>query len=182
MSAALETVKMATTRLSKGQGTDQELLEVISRRPGLSKYELARAVKWSMGKTDGAVVRLLKRRLVYLMVLERGGRRVNLIYPVGYVEPDFIRVSWEGLPLNQRSGVMYALDSTTIGVAWDGNDEWGSISFLRKTIPLEVSGGDVVFRIPDEFRRFYGLDRRHYVVSVNPGGVLITVAGEIRRA
>ena len=40
----------------------------------------------------------------------------------------------------------------------------------------------MVFRIPDEFRRFYGLDHRHHVVSVNPGGVLITVSGEIRRA
>ena len=73
-------------------------------------------------------------------------------------------------------------DSTTIGVAWAENDGWEGTSFLRKTIPLEVSGGDVVFRIPDEFRRFYGLDHRHHVVSVNSGGVLITVSGEIRRA
>ena len=155
---------------------------MISGRPGLSKYELARAVGWSMGKTDGAVVRLLRWRLVYLMVLERGGRRVNLVYSVGYIEPDLIRVPWEVLPPGLGSGVMYALDSTTIGVAWAENDGWEGVSFLRKTIPLEVSGGDVVFRMPDEFRRFYGLDRRHHVVSVNPGGVLITVSGEIRRA
>jgi hypothetical protein len=58
-------LKMVALGTPKGEETDQELLEIVGCRPGLSKFELARFAKWSIGKTDGAIVRLAERRLVY---------------------------------------------------------------------------------------------------------------------
>ena len=181
MSAALESLKMAAPRTPKGGGTDQELLEIVSRRPGLSKYELARSAKWSIGKTDGAIVRLAERRLVYLMVLERDGRRVNLVYPAGYVEPSYISVHAEVVPLGVVSAVVYALNSSTIGVSWEDNDDWGRIALRAERVALRASNGDVIFDLPSGFKWFYGFDHRHHVVSIMEEGLLITVSGEIRK-
>jgi len=182
MSITLETPKMATPRTPKGEGTDREILEVIEQRPGLSKYELAHAVGWSMGKTDGAVKRLVDRKLVYLMVLERDGRRVNLIYPAGYVEPDYIGVRGEKVPVNVVSAFVYALNSASIGVSWENNVDWEKLAFRTSRVAIESSKGRVTFKLPEDFRWFYGFDHKHHVVSIVKGGLLITVSGELRKA
>jgi len=37
----------------------------------------------------------------------------------------------------------------------------------------------MVFQIPEKFWRFYNLERKHRVVSVNGNNLLVTVSGDI---
>jgi len=181
MSANHETPKLTLSNTPKDQSADRELLDVIIRRPGLSKYELAGVVKWSMRKTNEAIARLLERRLAYLMVLERDGGRVNLVYPEGYVEPSYISVNATHVPSGVVSAVVYALNSFTIGVSWKGNDDWEKVSFKTGCVALRALNGEFVFDLPSEFKWFYGFNHRHHVVSLMDDGLLITVSGEIRK-
>ena len=72
---------MIAKRNKRGKESDEMLLEVIEKYPGLSQYELARRLKWPSGRIDGSIRRLLNANEIFIRVLERNGRRVNLVYP-----------------------------------------------------------------------------------------------------
>ena len=175
--------KMASLHAIRARETDDELYQLIEREPGLSKYELKNELKWSMGKTDGSIKRLLESGRIFVKVVERDGRQVHLIYPVDMKPTDVIKIPKQELethnPLWFDKALVYALDSETIGVAGQHFDEWSEISRFEKEIPLNHEDDQVSFEIPEEFKTFYQLDRKHYVVSINANNVLITVSGEI---
>ena len=123
----------------RGKESDKLVLEVIRNFSGLSQYELARKLKSSSGLVDGSIRRLLKQNEVFIQVLERNGRRVNLVYPKEQKPSDVIEVPAEllktGNPLSGQNAFAYALDSSTIGISGEEMPEWSDIScfheFLR---------------------------------------------------
>lgn len=167
----------------RGKESDETLLEVIKDYPGLSQYELGKMLGWPAGRVDGSVRRLLNEAKIVIRVLERNGRRVNLVYPRDQKPMNIVEIPSElfGLdnPFWSESAFVYALDSSTIGISGERMSEWEKISCFLEKIPIEKKVGKIVLRIPERFCRFYALERKHRVVSVNGDNILITVSGEI---
>jgi len=174
---------MKSRQTVRGRETDDELHQLIERQPGLSKYELKNELKWSMGRTDGSLQRLLETGRIFIKIIERDGRRVNLIFPIDMKPTNVIKIPIKDLetsnPLWLDNVFMYALDSETIGVAGERFDEWSEISRFEKELQLKHEDDKIAFEIPNEFKTFYQLDHKHYVVSINANNVLITISGDI---
>lgn len=84
----MEQTEQATEeRIRIGRVTDFELYDFISANPGLSVYELADKLDWSLGKVSGAVSRLIKRRLI--KVKESMGNP--------HLKKEYYPISWDKL-------------------------------------------------------------------------------------
>ena len=59
-----QTTRAVEERKRIGRITDFELYDFISENPGLSAYEIANKLEWSLGKVSGALSRLIKRGLL----------------------------------------------------------------------------------------------------------------------
>ncbi|MBS7632230.1 hypothetical protein KEJ15_01215 [Candidatus Bathyarchaeota archaeon] len=166
-----------------GKKSDDLLLDTIEKNSGLSQYELARKLNWHSGHVDGSIRRLLKTSRIYIRVLERNGRHVNLVYPKDQKPSKVLEVPTELLkvanPVWNDHAFFYALDSSTIGVSGREFPEWKEVSCFLEKVPIQKEDGRIVLQIPENFWRFYNLDRKHRVVSVNGNNILITVSGDI---
>jgi hypothetical protein len=171
------------TRNKRGLESDQILLGTIKDYLGLSQYELAKKLKWQSGRVDGVIRRLLNEGLIVIKVLERNGRRVNLVYPADLKPANVVEVPEELLHVKNptwfNSAFVYALDSTTIGVSGHEMPEWAEISCFLKKIPIGRDNGKVVLEIPENFKRFYNMDKKHRVVTINGNNLLITISGNL---
>jgi hypothetical protein len=167
----------------RGRESDKALLEVIKDYPGLSQYELAKKLRSSSGRIDGSIRRLLKEHEIFIQAIERNGRIVNLVYPKEQKPSNFIEVPINllkiGNPLWDRSAFVYALDSSTIGISGKEMPEWKEISCLLEEIPLKKEGDKIGLHIPEKFSRFYNMERKHRIVSLNGNNILITISGDI---
>jgi DNA-binding Lrp family transcriptional regulator len=171
------------TRNKNGFESDRILLEAIKDYSGLSQYELAKKLKWPSGRVDGAVRRLLNEGLIVIKTLERNGRRVNLVYPEDSKPTNVVEVPEKllhvGNPTWLDSAFIYALDSTTIGISGHEMPEWAEISCFLKQIPIKRDNDKVVLEIPENFKRFYNMDKKHRVVTINGNNLLITISGNL---
>jgi len=167
----------------RGRYSDKILLDMIKDYPGLSQYELAKKSNSSSGRIDGSVRRLLKQHHIFIRVLERNGRRVNLIYPREQRPSNLLEVPIEllkaGNPLWDKNAFIYALDSSTIGVSGKEMQSWREISCFQQMIPLKKDKGKVEICLPESFQRFYNMERKHRIVSLNGNNILITISGDI---
>jgi len=172
-------------RNKRGKESDEILLNIIQKYSGLSQYELAKKLKWNAGRIDSSIRRLLKTRAIFIRVMERNGRRVNLVYPKEQKLSNLIEVPIEllqmGNPIWDQSAFVYALDNSTIGISGHELSEWKEVSCFHEKISLRKTraGDKVILAIPERFERFYNLQRKHRVVSINGNNLLITVSGDI---
>jgi hypothetical protein len=167
----------------RGIDSDRLLLNIINEYPGLSQYELSRKMKWHSGHVDGAIRRLFNQNLITIKGLERSGRTVNLIYPKDTKPQDIIEVQANFLCFEngewQDQAYIYALDSTTIGIAGRDIHEWKEYSAFTATIPIKKDDGLIVLQLPQKFKTFYQLQRKHRVVGLSSNTILITVSGNL---
>jgi len=90
---------------------------------------------------DGSVRRLLRAKEIVLRIIERNGRKVNLVYPKdarAFKPKKQIEVPLElskiGNPTLNEQAFFYALDDSTIGIARHRIEEWNEIScFTERT-------------------------------------------------
>ena len=171
------------TRNKRGRESDKFLLETIKDYPGLSQYELSKKLGWQSGRVDGAIRRLLNENLILIKNIERNGRLLNLVYPKDSKPSNIIEVSADllhmGNPTWLDSAFVYALDSTTIGIAGHEMPEWNEISCFIEKIPIKKQAEKLILQIPEKFNRFYNIERKHKVVSVNGNNILVTISGNI---
>ena len=175
-----------TRKTIKGRKSEEFLLEIIRNYSGLSLYELANKAKWTVGRVDGTVRRLLRAQEVFIRVIERDGRRLNLVYPkeqmrahasnIVEVPIDLLKTS---NPLWQNEAFIYALDHVNIGISGEEISEWNEISCFKSKIPIEMRARALTLKIPEKFVRFYHLKEKHRAVSVNGNNILITISGNI---
>jgi len=167
----------------KGMKSEEFLLEIIRNYAGLSLYELANKAKWTVGRVDGTVRRLLRAQEVFITVIERNGRRVNLVYPKEQKPSNIVEVPTNLLrtdnPVWQSEAFIYALDHANIGISGQEISEWKEISCFDSRIPIERNARAITLKIPEKFVRFYHLDEKHRAVSVNGNNILITISGDI---
>jgi hypothetical protein len=170
-------------RNKRGLESDEILLETIKTFPSLSQYELAKKLKWPSGRIDGSIRRLLKGKKIFIRILDRTGRRVNLVYPEDMKPADIIEVPAKllhvGNPTWLNSAFVYGLDSSTIGVSGHAIPEWAEISCFAEEIPIKRDAEKVVIQIPEKIKRFYNFEQKHRVVSVNGNNLLITISGNL---
>ncbi|MCL4429113.1 MAG: hypothetical protein M1167_00010, partial [Chloroflexi bacterium] len=169
------------TRNKRGLQSDKLLLETINNYPGLSQYELTKRLDWPSGKVDGAIRRLVNNNQILIKSTQRNGRLVNLIYAKDHKPPNVIEVPISLLQIGNQtwadSAYVYALDSTTIGIAGTEMPEWKEIACFTETTPIKKDKENIVLQIPEKFNRFYNLERKHKVVTVNGNAILITITG-----
>ena len=173
----------ASRRNIKGAKSDKILFDMIKKYPGLSQYELGKKLGWNSGHVDGSIRRLLNQNKIFIRILERNGRRVNLVYPKDQKPLNVIEVPAELLrtanPAWKEYAFVYALDSSTIGISGYQTPEWEETSCFLEKIPIKETNKKMILQIPDKFWRFYNLERKHRVVSINGNNILITVSGDI---
>jgi hypothetical protein len=173
----------AQKRNKRGLKSDNALLAMIKEYPGLSQYELAKKLKWQSGKIDGSIRRILNQKKIIIKILERNGRHVNLVYPEDLKPANTVEVPTKllhvGNPTWLNTAFVYALDSSTIGISGHAMPDWEQISCFMEEIPIERNAGKFVLKIPEKIKKFYDLERKHRVVSINGNDILITVAGSI---
>jgi hypothetical protein len=167
----------------RGKQTDDILLEVITNFQGLSQYELGKKLDWKVGHVDGSIRRLLVSRKIFIKVMERNGKQVNLVYPSSQKPTNVIEVPMEflevGNPHWSQEAVIYALDSSTIGISGSQIQEWNAVAAFRTTIPVRMHGTKILLTIPKKFITFYNLDKKAYLTGISGGNVLITISGDI---
>ncbi len=163
--------------------TNGEIYALIEREPGLSKYELGKELNWTPGKTDGAIKRLLKEERIFIKEIQREGKRVGLIYPAHMRPDEDVSIPLEELEINNPiwmdTAFMYALNMYTIGVTGNLFDQWDDISLFTREISIRKDNDEIRFKFPEEFKRFYELNHKHYNISINGNKVLLIVSGNI---
>jgi len=166
-----------------GEESDKVMFNTVKKYPGLSQYELSKKLGWNNGRVDGSVRRLINEGKVVIRVWERNGRHVNLVYPKKSKPSNIIEVPTEllqvGNPIWVESAHIYALDSSTIGIAGKEIDEWKEIACFTEEIPLKRDTKKVTLKVPEKFKKFYNMEQRHKVVSVNGNTILITISGNL---
>ena len=171
------------TRNKRGLKSDKLLLETIKDYPGLSQYELSKKLGWQSGRVDGAIRRLVNENVITIKSLERNGRQTNLVYLKDRRSANVIEVPANLLLAENDSWLhwafAYALDSTTIGIAGCEIPEWNEISCFTEKIPIAKTEEKIILRLPEKFCRFYNIERRHKVTSINGKSILITITGNI---
>ena len=171
------------TRNKRGLQSDKLLLETIIKYPGLSQYELTKKLDWQSGKVDGAIRRLVNENQLLIKSTQRNGRLVNLVYPKDNKPQNTIDVPTNLLQIENKtwldSAFVYALDSTTIAIAGREMPEWKEIACFTETTPIKKDKETLVLQLPERFSRFYNIERKHKVVTVNGNAILITISGSI---
>lgn len=169
--------------ISRGKRSEEFLLKIIEHARGLSLYELSRKVKWTIGRVDGTVRRLLNSNKVFIKIVERNGRRVNLVYPIDQKPSNIVEVPSDLLlaqnPLWSDEALIYALDNTTIGISGEELPDWNEISCFSSRIPIERVNGKTSLAIPEKFMNFYHLEEKHRTISVSGNNILVTISGNI---
>ena len=106
-----------------------------------------------------------------------------MVYPEEQKPSNLIEIPSELLeisnPIWNDRAFFYALDNTTIGISGSEKKEWQEISSLQENVPIQKNGENIFLQIPEAFWRFYHLDRKHRVVSINENNLLVTIAGDI---
>jgi hypothetical protein len=74
---------------------------------------------------------------------------------------------------------VYALDNSTIGIASHKILEWNENACFTEKTQIKNDKEKIILQIPEKFSRFYNLERKHKVVSVNGNTILITISGNI---
>lgn len=171
------------TKNKRGLESDKLLLDTIKDYPGLSQYELTKKLRWNSGHVDGAIRRLVNENLIVIKGLERNGRLVNLIYPKDSKPSNLIEVPVNLLQFENEEwrdcAFVYALDSTTIGIAGREIPEWKEYACFTEAIHIKKQGEKIVLQIPEKFSGFYNIERKHKAVSVNGNTLLITISGNL---
>ena len=157
-------------------------MKIINKNPGLSINKITRRIGWTKGRVDGSIRRLLKSKRIYIKVFDDCGRTSHFVYPYTLgltnqieVPDNLLRI---GNPFWQEAHV-YGLDNITIGATGRANDEWEKEAWKKIIVPTEKGNGKVTFSLPDEFVRFYQLNKRDKTVAIGDNNILITVSGEI---
>lgn len=168
---------------SRSTLTDNELRETVYANPGLSLYELSRKLGWSIGRVDGSVKRLIDNSDARIRLVERGGRRVNLVFPASSEPDDEINVPVKVLGESSQnwgnSAIVYALDSETIGVSSKFNEQWERKASFRNRAPVTREGDNLKIVLPDEVKSFYKLEGKDIDVKIESSNVVIITSGKI---
>jgi hypothetical protein len=182
----MSTVKSQESRAkrnSRSGPVDHMLLTTIKKAPGLSLYELGQVMKWSNGKVDGSLRRLLSERKIVISAIERNGRPVHLVYPKYRLHYNTVEIPKSllksGNPTWKDVAFFYALDNLSFGITGKRFLDWERVSSFREKVKLLNKKDRLVVTIPEKFANFYRLSEKRLTKSIADNNVLLTINGTI---
>ena len=158
-------------------------MSTIRKAPGLSLYELGQVMKWSNGKVDGSLRRLLNERKVVISAIERNGRPVHLVYPKHRLDYNIVEIPKSllktGNPTWKDAAFFYALDNLSFGITGKRFPDWEQVSSFSEKVKLLNEKDRLVVTIPEKFTNFYHLSEKRVTKSIADNNVLLTINGTI---
>jgi hypothetical protein len=167
-------------RLQLGTSTDMRVLEAIRESPGISMYNIAKALQFAPGRVDGSVNRLQNRNEIDTQYTLRDGRIVKELYPKGFVQESKPEVKIDTDLLDspddwKEKAFVYALDRMTIGISPFESHEWNPKAFAKEIVDVNKSSDSVLVKIPQRLAEFYVWNNSDSEVSVVGNDVLVTL-------
>jgi len=170
-------------RNSRSGPVDHMLLTTIRKEPGLSLYELGQVMRWSNGKVDGSLRRLLNERKIVINAIERNGRPVHLVYPKRRLPYNMVEIPKSllklGNPTWKDAAFFYALDNLSFGITGRRFVDWERVSSFTEKVKLLNEKDRLVVTIPEKFVNFYRLSEKRLTKSIADNNVLLTINGTI---
>lgn len=112
-----------------GEHTDKAVLQIASKKQGVTLYDLAKTLGWTRGRVLGSIRRLSKQGRIKTKTVLRHGKVVRTIHTAEYQEPkpEILEVPYEIIALKHwkeaEIATVYALNR---------------LSFLIEPIPLNL--------------------------------------------
>jgi hypothetical protein len=162
---------------------DRLLLRTIRESPGLSLYELRKLLKWSNGKVDGSLRRLLHAKKIVITAIARNGRSVQLVYPKHKMSNNLIEIPASlitvGNPAWKDSAYFYALDNLSFGVTRKPFRDWENAAGFKAKVRPVSERNRLILIVPKKFEEFYHLSDKHLTKTVADNNVLVTITGTV---
>ncbi len=173
------------SRKKESLQTDEALLSFLREKPGaISLYQLAQELGWSVGRVQKSSERLLNKDLIIYRRLLLGGRYLKLIVPTS-------TGGTRSLPLPTVRGIqmentlaipfdidnatcwkdhafIYALNSLTLGVSCQPEEEWHSKALFETKASLQKEDAVVYLQLPERVFSFYILNMADCQFSWSP--------------
>jgi hypothetical protein len=163
----------------KGEMTDAAILGEINKKPGITVSEIAKNLKWSNGKIDGSVNRLVSEGRAKVKHCLKRSMLVKMVYPADFArkQRNLIEIPREMVDYDlwKENAVVYSLSRSTIGIARQEAHEWNEKAFAKQKVPIEKIGGNIILEMPEKLSSFYELDNSEIGLSTIGDFVLITV-------
>lgn len=167
------------TMHKKGLSTDTLVLETILHTPGMTIAEIAKELKWTNGKVDGSINRLLTENKISLKHCLKRGMIIKKIYPRVYNKKStsLIEIPKEIINLKvwMKQAFIYALSRSTIGVAPQKTAEWETKAFCEETVSIRKDSEKVALELPERLAQFYQLDNSEISLSAVGDLIFVTV-------
>lgn len=162
----------------RGEETDASVLEKIKSMPGASIRDIAEHLKWSNGRVDGSVNRLVNQGKVRVKHYLKKGILFKSVYPSEYVPKprniveipnDMLENTWK------ERAFVYSLSRSTIGISPRPVDEWDKKTFLREEVSVSKNEESTVITLPDSISEFYQIENSETSLSTVGDLALLTV-------
>lgn len=161
-----------------GKSTDATILKKIIGCPGITVSTIAEVLKWSNGRVDGSINRLILGDLVEVKHLLQRGMLVKKIYPKDYsAKPqNIVEIPKEMMdtPLGKFMFV-YALSRSTIGMSPEENEEWDGSALSREKVNISKEHNSISITLSERLSNFYQLENSEKSLSTVGNIAMVTV-------
>lgn len=172
------------SKILLGKQTDSKLMKFLKDNPGVTMFDASKALRWTIGKVQGAVARLEKSEQVILEKVLKDGRVVNLIYPAGYKSaPDIIKIDEQILNEPEKWTKqlnIYAANRSTILITPESSEDIEKNSFHKSIVVPDVSDDHILVKLPETFVNFYQLQISDSDIASTGKVVFVTINSVIK--
>ena len=162
-----------------GKTTDSAVLKEIIVNPGSSVSAIAENLKWSNGKVDGSINRLLTERKVIVRYFLQRGTLLKRVYPNTFIEKpkNIVEIPHELIRTDiwANDAFVYALSRSTIGIAPKENEEWSNKALVKGLADLKKDKDSVMVTFPENFSDFYEFQNSETSLSTVGDIAMVTV-------
>lgn len=163
----------------KGRRTDAKVMKEIELHPGSTVHDIAERLRWSNGRVDGSVNRLVSRGKAEVHHHIRRGVVVKNIYPLEYISKpyDVIEIPINMIDLDswKKTVHVYALSRSTIGLSPRRVDEWEKRALQKEKLAIERVNEQLRIRLPISLCDFYQLENSETSLSTTEDLAILTV-------
>lgn len=165
-----------------GEQTDTRVFEEVKRRPGLTIREIAEHLRWTNGRVDGSVNRLVFEGTLRVQHCFRKGVLVKKVFPANYsAKLQIVEIPKELIDksLWQKSTYTYALSRTAIGLSPNKREDWEKLAVRKQKVSISEDASSLRIELPQFFVDFYQLENSETTLSIGKDSALITVESTI---
>jgi len=167
----------------KGMETDKIVLDEVKNKSGLGIREIANKLKWTNGRVDGSINRLLQQNKVRVRHFLKRGVLVKKVYPIDYVlsphEEFIIPRELVDDDLWKKNVFAYAISRSTIGLSPIPSVEWKKTSLIHEEAEVLFEKDVLHLNLPESIVDFYNLDNSETSLSLIGNSAIISVEATV---